>query len=66
MYVNVLKFHVRIPHENIGDPYLHVFLSELSPVIELFPFYLNNTEKSYTCTVITVMGKQSSDSESGS
>ena len=21
MYANVLKFHILIPHENIGDPY---------------------------------------------
>ena len=34
MYANV---HIWIPHENIGDPYFF-FLSELSPILELFPF----------------------------
>ena len=37
MYANVLKFHNLIPHEKIGDPYLF-FLSQLSPILELFPF----------------------------
>ena len=36
MYANVLKFHILIPHEKIGDPYF--FLSQLSPILELFPF----------------------------
>ena len=36
MYANVLKFLLWIPHENIGDHYF--FLSELSPILELFPF----------------------------
>ena len=27
MHANVLKFHIWIPHENIGDPY---FLAHLS------------------------------------
>ena len=34
MYANVLKFHIWIPHEKIDD--LHFFLSELSPILELF------------------------------
>ena len=33
MYANVLKFHIWILHEKIGD--LYVFLSELSPILEL-------------------------------
>ena len=37
MYANILKFHIWIPHEKIGDPYLF-FLSELSPILELFLF----------------------------
>ena len=36
MYGNVLKFHILIPLEKIGDPYF--FLSQLSPILELFPF----------------------------
>ena len=36
MYANVLKFHILIPHEKIGDPYF--FLSQLFPIVELFPF----------------------------
>ena len=36
MYANVLKFYILFPHEKIGDPYF--FLSELSPILELFPF----------------------------
>ena len=37
MYANVLKFHIWIPHKTIGDPYFF-FLSQLSPILELFPF----------------------------
>ena len=37
MYAKVLKFHVWIPHEKIGDPYFFFFF-ELSPILELFPF----------------------------
>ena len=55
MYANVLKFHVLIPHEKIGDPYF--FLSQSSPILELFPFD-KITLKSYICTVVTVMAKQ--------
>ena len=36
MYANVLKFHILIPHEKIGDPFF--VLSQLSPILELFPF----------------------------
>ena len=36
MYANVLKFHISIPHEKMGNPYF--FFSELSPGLELFPF----------------------------
>ena len=36
MYANVLKFHILIPHEKIGDP--NFFLSQLSPILELYPF----------------------------
>ena len=36
MYANGLKFHIWIPHEKIGDSYFF-FLSELSPILELFP-----------------------------
>ena len=36
MYANVLKFHILIPHEKIGDRIF--FLSQLSPILELFPF----------------------------
>ena len=36
MYANILKFHILIPHEKIGD---HIFfISQLSPILELFPF----------------------------
>ena len=36
MYANVLKFHILIPHEKIGD---HIFfLPQLSPILELFLF----------------------------
>ena len=56
MYANVLKFHIWIPHENIGDPYFF-FSSKLSPILELFP-YENNSEILYICIVITVMGEQ--------
>ena len=35
MYANVLKIHITIPHEKIGDAYF--FLSELAPILELFP-----------------------------
>ena len=38
MYANVSKFHIWISHEKIGDPYFIFFLSELSPILELFPF----------------------------
>ena len=37
MYATVLKFHILIPHEKIGDPYFFL-LSILSPILELFPF----------------------------
>ena len=37
MYANVLKFHILIPHEKIGDLYFFL-LSQLSPILELFPF----------------------------
>ena len=37
MYANVLKFHIWIAHEKIGDLYFF-FLSELSPILELFSF----------------------------
>ena len=33
MYANVLKFHILIPHEKIGDPYFFLF-----PILEIFPF----------------------------
>ena len=36
MYANGLKIHIWIPHEKIGDPYF--ILSELSPILESFPF----------------------------
>ena len=36
MYANVLKFHILIPHEKKSDQYF--FLSQLSPILELFPF----------------------------
>ena len=36
MYANVLKFHILIPHEKIGDPYF--FLIPINPILELFPF----------------------------
>ena len=36
MYANVLKFQIWIPHEKRGDPYC--FLTELPPILELFPF----------------------------
>ena len=32
----VLKFHMWIPHKKIADPF--VFFSELSPLLELWPF----------------------------
>ena len=35
MYANVWKFHIWIPNEEIGDPYVF-FLSELSPILESF------------------------------
>ena len=34
MYANVLKFHILIPYEKIGDPYF--FLIPI--ILELFPF----------------------------
>ena len=55
MYANVLKFHVLIPHEKIGDPYF--FLIPIISYLELFPFDII-TLKSYICTVVTVMAKQ--------
>ena len=36
MYANVLKFHILIPHEKIGDPYF--FLIPIVSFLELFPF----------------------------
>ena len=36
MYANVLKFHIWIPDENIGDRFFYI-LSKLSPILELFP-----------------------------
>ena len=56
MYANVLKFHILIPHEKIGDSYF--FLSQLSPILELFPFDKKMLKISYICTVVTIMGKQ--------
>ena len=59
-----MKFHILITHEKIGDPYF--FLSELSPILELFPFD-KITLKSHICIVVTIMGKQCwSQAESGS
>ena len=55
MYANVLKFHVLIPHEKIGDSYF--FLIPIISFLELFPFD-KITLKSYICTVVTVMAKQ--------
>ena len=57
MYANVLKFHSLI-HEKIGDRIF--FLSQLSPILELFPF----DKITYICTVVTVMGKQCWESSS--
>ena len=37
MYANVLKFHILIPHEKIGDPYFFL-IPIISPILELFPF----------------------------
>ena len=56
MYANVLKFHVLIPHEKIGDPYFFL-IPIISYFRELFPFD-KITLKSYICTVVTVMAKQ--------
>ena len=56
MYANVLKFHVLIPHEKIGDPYFFL-IPIISYFTELFPFD-KITLKSYICTVVTVMAKQ--------
>ena len=55
MYANVLKFHVLIPHEKIGDPYFF-----LIPIISYFRVisFDKITLKSYICTVVTVMAKQ--------
>ena len=36
MYANVLKFHIWIPHEKIGD--LYFFVIKLSPILDYFPF----------------------------
>ena len=36
MYANILDFHIWIPHEKMGHPYFF-FLTELSPILELFP-----------------------------
>ena len=36
MYANVLKVHILIPHEEIGDPYF--FLIPINPILELFSF----------------------------
>ena len=49
------NFYVLIPHEKLGD--LYFFLSQSSPILELFPFD-KITLKSYICTVVTVMAKQ--------
>ena len=40
MYAYVLKFHILIPHEKIGDLFffLFCFLSQFAPILELFPF----------------------------
>ena len=35
-----------------------VFLSQLSPILELFPFDKITLKSHYICTVVTVMGKQ--------
>ena len=37
MYANVLKFHICIPHENIGDPYCFSYLNYQS-FWNYFPF----------------------------
>ena len=34
------------------------FLYELPPILELFPFLLNNIEILYICTIVTIIGKQ--------
>ena len=57
MYANVLKFHILIPHEKIGDP-VFFFLSQLSPILELFPFDKITLKSHIYCTVVTIMGKQ--------
>ena len=56
MYANVLKFHILIPHEKIGDPYF--FLIPIISYFRVISLWWNNIEISYICTVITVMGKQ--------
>ena len=40
MYANVLKFHVLIPHEKIGDPYFF-----LIPIISYFRVIMPPTSK---------------------
>ena len=37
MYANVLKFHILIPHEKIGDPYFFL--------IPVFSYYAPNFEE---------------------
>ena len=53
-YANVLKFHILIPHEKLGDPYF--FLLPISPILELFPF--DKITLKSICIVVTIMGKQ--------
>ena len=56
MYANVLKFHIWIPHEKIGDPYF--FLIQIISHFRVISLLINNIEISYICTVVTIMGKQ--------
>ena len=56
MYANVLKFHILIPQEKIGDPYF--FLIPIISYFRVISLWWNNIEISYICTVVTVMGKQ--------
>ena len=56
MYANVLKFHIWIPHEKIGDRIFFSYPNYL-PFKSYFTF-IKYIEISYICTVLTVMGKQ--------
>ena len=58
MYANVLKFHILIPHEKIGDPYF--FLIPIISYFRVISLWKNNFKISYICSVVTVMGKQCS------